>query len=98
MTPEAKIKKLVKEILKEVRAYYAMPVSGGYGNSGVPDFLICLQGRFVGIECKANGNDLTDLQRKNLREIESAGGHALVIDETNVDMLKAILLVLTGGK
>lgn len=85
MTPEAKVKARVKKILEEVDAYYAMPMGSGYGNSGVPDFLVCLQGQFIGIECKAKGNTPTALQEKHLMQIEKAGGLAFVIDEDNVD-------------
>lgn len=88
MTPEAKVKKKVKEILKELGVYYTMPVTGGYGNSGVPDFIACFKGRFYGIECKAGGNKPTALQWKHLADIEAAGGVALLIDETNVEDLR----------
>jgi len=88
MTPEAKVKAKVKSVLKELNAYYAMPMGTGYGSSGVPDFLVCYQGRFYGIECKANGNKPTALQMFNLMEIRRCGGIGLVIDETNVDTLK----------
>ena len=40
MTPEAKVKEKVKKALKNMGAYYAMPATGGYGSSGVPDFLV----------------------------------------------------------
>lgn len=86
-TPEKKVKIKVRKYLDDMGAYYSMPVTSGYGNSGAPDFLVCLQGRFIGIECKANGNKPTPLQDKNLRDIEKAGGHSLVVDETNVDFL-----------
>jgi len=88
MTPEAKVKKRVKEILNDVGAYYAMPVGTGFGNSGVPDFLVCKEGLFYGIECKANGGKPTALQLKHLDDIRKAGGIALVIDETNVETLR----------
>ena len=91
MTPEAKVKKKVKAILEQHGAYYAMPVGAGYGNSGVPDFLICLRGRFVAIECKANGNKPTALQTRHLEEIRKAGGVAVVIDETNYEDLDGYL-------
>ena len=52
-TPEAKVKAKVKAILKNLGAYYVMPVTSGYGNSGAPDFLVCIRGKFIGIECKA---------------------------------------------
>ena len=87
MTPEAKVKKGVRVYLKELGAYYSMPVTGGYGNSGVPDFLVCWRGKFFGIECKANGNKPTALQEKNMGSIREAGGYTIVIDENNVDQL-----------
>ena len=40
-TPEGKVKAKVKVILKELGAYYTMPVTGGFGTSGAPDFLVC---------------------------------------------------------
>ena len=88
MTPEKKVKTKVTKILKELGAYYCMPATGGYGASGVPDIIACYKGRFIGIECKANGNKPTALQQKHLREISIAGGVSLVIDETNIDMLE----------
>jgi hypothetical protein len=88
MTPEAKVKARVKKILTDMGAYYAMPQSGGYGNSGTPDFLVCYQGAFVGIECKANGNKPTALQSHHMMQIRKAGGRSFVVDETNIDKLR----------
>lgn len=88
MTPEAKVKLQVKKYLTEAGAYYAMPATGGYGLSGTPDFLICHRGRFIAVECKANGNKPTALQEAALDRIRKAGGVALVIDETTVANLR----------
>jgi hypothetical protein len=71
-----------------------MPIGTGYGNAGVPDFLVCYKGLFIGIECKAKGNKPTALQMKNFKDIEEAGGQVLLIDESNVDQL--LQLILTG--
>ena len=68
-----------------------MPSTGGYGSSGVPDIIACYQGKFIGIECKANGNKPTALQQKNLQDIIKANGQSLVIDEKNIDMLKLLI-------
>jgi len=86
VTPEAKVKMKIKEILKEEKIYYAMPIGTGYGNSGVPDFLCCVNGYFLGIEAKANGNKPTELQKKNLKDIESSGGYVAVINENLSDL------------
>ena len=48
MTPEGKVKAKIKKVLKDKDIYYVMPATGGYGNSGAPDFLICLNGKFIG--------------------------------------------------
>lgn len=86
-TPESKVKKQVKEILKNLGAYYVMPVTSGYGNSGAPDFLVCLRGKFIGIECKSGKKKPTALQLKNLDLIDKAGGWTFVINEENVSSL-----------
>lgn len=86
-TPESKVKKQVKEILKNLGAYYVMPVTSGYGNSGAPDFLVCIQGKFIGIECKSGKKKPTALQLKNLNLIDKAGGWTFVINEENVSSL-----------
>jgi hypothetical protein len=88
-TPEAKVKAKIKAILKAHGAYYAMPIGTGLGNSGVPDFLCCVEGRFIAIEAKAGKGKTTALQEKNLREIREQGGDAFVIHEGNLGKLEA---------
>ena len=90
-TPEAKVKAAVRKVLTELGAYYVMPVTGGYGTQGAPDFLVCHQGRFIGIEAKAGKGKTTALQELTMKKIRDAGGVALVIYETDIDKLKHIL-------
>jgi len=91
-TPEKKVKQKCVAQLKELGAYYFYPVTGGFGSSGVPDIICCLDGRFIGIECKAGKGKTTPLQDKNLAAITAAGGLALVINEENVELLTTLLL------
>ena len=97
MTPEAKVKKVVVQQLKDIGAYYFYPVTGGYGRSGVPDIVGCYQGLFFGIECKAGKNKPTPLQEKNLKEISEAGGLALVVNEENMRMTRELLTAYARG-
>lgn len=83
-TPEAKVKAKIKAILKAHNVYYAMPIGTGYGNSGVPDFLCCIKGKFLAIEAKAGKGTTTALQEKNLASIRESGGLTAVIYETNI--------------
>ena len=91
MTPEAKVKKKVVKQLKEMGAYYFYPMTHGYGKSGVPDIVGCYGSKFFGIECKAGKNKPTPLQEQNLREITTAGGIALVVNEKNVDQVTELI-------
>lgn len=87
-TPESKVKAKVRKILDEFRAYYVMPVTGGYGNSGAPDFIACYNGRFYGIECKSEKGRVTALQNMNLRRIVECGGIAMIINEDNIEEVR----------
>lgn len=89
-TAEVKVKKRIRKILEESKTYFAMPIGTGYGNSGVPDFLVCHKGRFIGIEAKANGGQATALQLMNLQKIRDAGGTSLIVNEHNLDELKEL--------
>jgi hypothetical protein len=86
MTPEGKVKSRIKKILKDSGIYYAMPMGTGYGNAGVPDFLCCVNGKFVALEAKAGVGKTTALQEKNIAQIELCGGSAWVINEDNIDL------------
>ena len=90
-TPEAKVKAKIKAILKAHNVYYAMPIGTGYGNSGVPDFLCCVNGKFVAIEAKAGKGVATALQLKNLQAIDASGGYTCIIREDTLQYLENII-------
>lgn len=90
-TPEGVVKRNIKKLLNAAQVYWVMPVSNGMGVHGVPDFLICHQGRFIAIEAKAGKGVTTALQEKHLADIRAAGGVAVVINETNLHILQEIL-------
>ena len=91
MTPEGKVKKVVRKYLDEMRScYYFMPATGGYGKSGVPDIVGCFKGMFFGIELKAGDNKPTPLQEKNLQQITNARGLAIVVNEHNMHDIQEI--------
>lgn len=90
-TPEGIVKKQIMQILAEHKAYYVTPMTFGFGNSGVPDVIAVVKGRFIAIEAKAGKNKPTALQLKNLKDIRESGGIALVINEHNLDELRFAL-------
>ena len=91
--PEVKVKKQIQALLEKHGAYYFTPVTGGFGASGVPDFVACIKGRFIGIEAKAGKGKPTALQDKNLAQIMDAGGVAVVVNEHGLENLRLLLEV-----
>jgi hypothetical protein len=91
MTPEGKVKDRVKKQLDALGAYHFMPTTGGYGRSGIPDIIGCLNGLFFAIECKGKSGTTTALQNRELAKIHLAGGRPLVINESNVEGLETLL-------
>lgn len=90
-TPESKVKKAVSKILDAREIYYFYPSTHGYGRSGVPDIIACVNSVFVAIECKAGKGKTTALQDREIRRIRQSGGIALLINETNIDELTECL-------
>jgi hypothetical protein len=96
-TPEAKVKKRIRELL--ANGYYQQPTTGGYGRSGVLDFTCCIGGYFLGIEAKSvdskyGAKGPTALQWDEIDKIRTSGGCAVSIDETNYRFLEAVLKAL----
>ena len=89
MTPEVKVKNRIKQIFEELGCYYFMPIGGPYSRIGVPDFIGCIDGLYIAIEAKAGKGTTTALQERELQKIKDHGGFALVVNEKNIDSLKA---------
>jgi len=83
MTPEGRVKDAVKKVLKKHGIWYFMPMQNGFGVVGVPDFICCFHGMFLGVETKAPGKreQTTPNQDRVLREIVEHGGYTLVVDD-----------------
>lgn len=95
MTPEGKVKAAIKKALKEAGIWFYMPVQNGMGRVGIPDFICCAAGKFVGIEAKApgKGDNVTANQRRVHDDICSAGGWTFIVDDAQ--QMKEILTYLT---
>ena len=75
VTPEGKIKAKIDKLLKAYKVWYYSPQAGPHGQSGIPDRVACVRGRFVGIEAKANKTcKPTAMQIMQGRNIVNAGG------------------------
>ena len=81
MTPEGRVKSLIKKALAKYdgRIYYFMPVPYGYGKSTL-DFIGCFCGLFFAIEAKRPKKDLTTRQAGTRDDMHDAGGVVFHID------------------
>ena len=96
-TPEKRVKDKVVAVLKAAGVYYFFPATHGFGRSGVPDIVCCVNSYFLGIECKAGKNKPTELQVRELEAIRRANGVAVVVNEENWDMLPDLLRKMREG-
>lgn len=95
---ESDVKREVAKSLKEYRGVWVfMPVPCGYGRSGIPDFIGCFQNRFFAVETKFGSNKPTPAQKMELKKIHESMGIAMIINETNLDILEEVLEDLSLG-
>lgn len=85
------VKEKIKALLKERKIWYFMPASGQFGKAGVPDFICCANGKFLGIEAKQNSGKATELQISTHTRIREAGGRVSVVDEDGLESLRIML-------
>jgi len=99
MTPEGAVKTAVKRLLVAEGVYYFMPVSNGMGVMGIFDIVCCVNGVFLGIECKADAKKKpTLLQTRNAKLAQAAGGVIFLVHADNIKDLKYTIDQITGGK
>lgn len=80
MVTESEIK---SEICRTLRRAGALPVviwQGPMSRKGVSDVLVCYEGRFVAVEVKRPGGKASPEQKRFIKDVESAGGIGMVVD------------------
>lgn len=99
MTPEGKLKKQIDKLLKSYgkHIWYFKPVSSGMGKHGVPDYIICIRGKFLAVEAKADGGKTTALQELQLRQIGEAGGYPMVVYPATLEHLRHVIELGLGS-
>lgn len=81
MTPEHKVKQIIKSLLDQYQEnlYYYMPVPNGYGAATL-DYLGCFHGFGFAIEAKTLGKKPTPRQLGTIEDMHAAGMPVFVID------------------
>lgn len=87
-TPEGKVKDKVKALLKQYGAYQFWPVQMGYGARTL-DCLACHYGRFLVVETKAEGKDLTPFQKNTRAQMQKSSAAVLrVSNDIELEILE----------
>lgn len=83
--------------LKKQNIYYFKPRGGAYSSQrGVPDYILCVGGCFIGMEAKTDKGKLSALQELEAEKIQAAGGFPITVRPSNWDVVKTRLLSLKG--
>lgn len=82
----------VEKFLTDKGIYFVKYWGGGiYTRSGVPDLLCCINGRFVGVELKADDGKVSELQQYNIDKIIQSGGVALILRPSDFKEFKSMV-------
>ena len=86
------------KMIVEQKGWFFKHWAGPYSPSGIPDIICCINGKFVGIEVKADNGHPSALQLRNISLIEKANGIGLIIYPKDFEMLKTLLIAVIEGK
>jgi hypothetical protein len=87
---EKDIANSILKYLKTLPECFVWKEHGGmYGTSGIPDIIVCYQGKFVAFEVKTPSGKLTTLQEITLQKINDAKGNVYKV--TLLQEVKEIL-------
>lgn len=89
--PEKAYENKIRRILTDRGAWVLKTWSNGIQRSGVPDLIVCYKGHFLGLEIKAKGGKVSELQAWNIEGIRKAGGQAMAVFPNDFDDLINLL-------
>lgn len=70
---------------------------GGFMKAGIPDLLICINGRFMALELKREGGIVSPLQERNIKLINEAGGIGMVLFPDDFEKFKEYASAVANG-
>lgn len=97
MGEEKNFEKRIRTFLQSCGCYEVKYFANQFTKSGIPDVLACVNGRFVGIEVKANNGRPSPLQFYNLNLIDEAGGYAVLLYPNDFNAFKNLINCIKAG-
>lgn len=91
MAEEKQFENKVKRWLKSKNIYHFKYFGNAFSTAGVLDLTACVNGRFVGIELKAEKGKTSPLQDAHIQQIKNSGGIAIVLRPSGFEEFKKTL-------
>lgn len=88
---EKQFENKVKRYLKSKGIYYFKYFGNAYSTPGILDLTLCVNGRFVAVEVKAETGKTSVLQDYNINEIRRCGGIAIVLKPSGFENFKKMI-------
>ena len=94
-------RRLKNSIIREIKKLRAKGIPVWYMKTegkppGIPDIILCLDGKFIGIELKADNGRIRECQNVQMELIKKAGGICKIVQ--SVEEFKQLLGTVTDGK
>jgi len=94
VTPEGKVKDQIKKILNNRKILFFMPNMSGMGATGLPDFIICIDGQMIAVEAKRDGTaKLTTKQDSTMKKLRRAGVITLLVHADNLNNFESFIFM-----
>lgn len=84
-------RKVIKYLKSVPNTWFFKVWGGGYQRSGIPDLICCINGVFVAIELKSEIGNPTELQKMNIKNINSAGGIGVILYPSGFETFKKLI-------
>lgn len=92
MAQEKNFENRIKKWLDHEKIWYVKYFANGYTKKGIPDILACVNGRFVGIEVKAENGIVAPLQTYQKTQIIRSGGVSIIVRPSQFEDFKTLIL------
>jgi Holliday junction resolvase len=92
MTPEGGVKAKVRALFRELEIHYVHVPGSAYGKGGAPDYIACVKGLYMEVECKADGGRQTLLQKHQEDKCVKSGGMYVLVNNKGFQEFKEFLI------
>ena len=98
MAAEKNFEHRVVKFLESQGCWCIKYFANAYTKSGVPDLLVCCNGRFIGVELKGPNGRPSELQKKNTAMINESNGVGIILYPDGFENFKNIIRGLIDCK